>query len=80
MSKALLQIGFLSFFVAAVIFGLQSFSLFDTIGRAFIVFVSVIIVGTIVLTLASWISITRKGDETEASAETPAHSAAGNKN
>jgi hypothetical protein len=79
MSKALLQLGFLSFFVAVVVFELQGFTLFDTIGRAFIVFMSFIVMSMLVLAFASWISTTHKEISSISGAETPAHSTAANK-
>ena len=60
MNKIIYQIGLLSFFVTSVVFGLQGFSLFDTISRAFIVFIGVVLTGTLLLTALSWLSIEEK--------------------
>jgi hypothetical protein len=60
MNKIIYQIGLLSFFVTSVVFGVQGFSLFDTIIRAFIVFVGVELAGTLLLTALSWFSIEDK--------------------
>lgn len=60
MNKIIFQIGMLSFFVTSVVFGLQGFSLFETISRAFIVFIGVELTGTFLLTALSWSSVEGK--------------------
>ncbi|HVN48876.1 MAG TPA: hypothetical protein VMU30_08670 [Bacteroidota bacterium] len=60
MNKLIFQIGMLSFFVTSVVFGLQGFSLFDTISRAFIIFIGVELIGTFLLTVLSWFSMEGK--------------------
>ena len=52
MNKLIFQIGFLGFCIATVVFGTQSNSLLDTVSRAFIVFVAVIVTATGILSLA----------------------------
>lgn len=66
MNKIIFQIGMLSFFVTSVVFGLQGFSLFETITRAFIVFIGVELAGTFLLTALSWLSAEEK-DKTKLS-------------
>ncbi len=55
MTRTIFQIGLLAFFVSAVIFGLEQEGLFDSIMRAFIVFVSVELTSTLALAATAWI-------------------------
>jgi hypothetical protein len=50
-NKLIFQVGLLAFFIATVAFGLQHNSLLDTISRAFIVFISVVVTMAGVLVL-----------------------------
>lgn len=78
MNKLIFQIGILAFFISAVIFGVQEFSLFDTLARAFIVFIAVVILGIMVMIFVSYLH--EKGDETKhaGTEENTAHSMANN--
>lgn len=78
MNKLVFQIGILAFFISAVIFGVQEFSLFDTLARAFLVFITVVIFGIMVMILVSYLH--EKGDETKhpETEEKTAHSMANN--
>jgi hypothetical protein len=72
MNKIIYQIGLLSFFVTSVVFGLQGFTLFDTISRAFIVFIGVELTGTLLLTALSWLSVEGKKNKlTDSNVNTP---------
>jgi hypothetical protein len=53
MTKVMFQIGLLAFFVSAVVFGTQGFSVMDMVARAFIVFIAVVAGQVIVLVVAS---------------------------
>lgn len=53
MKSIIFEIGLLAFFVSAVAFGSQGSSLFETISRAFIVFVCVELTATAALAIAS---------------------------
>jgi hypothetical protein len=53
MTKVMFQIGLLSFFVSAVIFGIQGLAVMDMIARAFIVFIAMVAGQLIVLVVAS---------------------------
>lgn len=53
MKGIIFEIGLLAFFVSAVAFGSQGNSLFDTISRAFIVFICVELIATAALAIAS---------------------------
>jgi hypothetical protein len=53
MTKVMFQIGLLSFFVAAVIFGTQGLPVMDAVARAFIVFIAVVGAQVVVLVVAS---------------------------
>jgi hypothetical protein len=78
MNKIIFQLGLLGFFVSCVLFGLQGFSLFDAIGRAFLVFIAVIFGGAILLAMISWISSmshhTTRLSEEEIAANSTEHS------
>lgn len=43
MNKLIFQLGLLAFFIATVAFGMQHDSLLDTVSRAFIVFIAVVV-------------------------------------
>lgn len=53
MKTVVFELGLLSFFVSAVVFGAQGASLFDMISRAFIVFIGIELAATIVLAMIS---------------------------
>jgi hypothetical protein len=53
MTKIMLQIGTLAFFVSAVVFGSRGFVLMDTLTRSFIVFVAVVAGQTLLLIVMS---------------------------
>ncbi len=53
MNKILFRLGLLAFCISVVIFGFQNLSLMDTITRAFIVFVSTILIGVLGLLAVS---------------------------
>lgn len=53
MTKVVLQVGMLAFFVSAVVFGTQGLPLFDIIARAFIVFIGVVMVQVVLLIAAT---------------------------
>ncbi len=78
MNKLLFQIGIFVFFVSVVIFGVQEFSLFDTIARAFIVFITIELIGTAVAIYIAYLNEKNKKEEAQQHTETPAHSAANN--
>ncbi len=59
MSKIIFQIGALAFFVSLVAFSTEGFSLIDTVARAFIVFVAVIVALTTLLVLSVYV-VSRK--------------------
>ncbi len=63
MNKIIFQIGILAFFVSAVIFGVQEFSLFDTIVRAFVVFMAVELIGTAVVLVMAYLQSKHSQDE-----------------
>jgi hypothetical protein len=60
MNKIIFQIGLLAFFVASVIYGVQGYPLFETVIRAFIVFIGSELIGALVLTAVSWIAVEPK--------------------
>jgi hypothetical protein len=60
MNRILFQLGLLGFFGACVFFGLEGFPMFESIGRAFIVFIAVVIAGTTLLGLTAWIALGSK--------------------
>jgi hypothetical protein len=80
MNKIIYQIGLLSFFVTSVVFGLQGFSLFDTISRSFIVFIGVELTGTLLLTALSWLSVEGKNKNKLTDADVTASTVATKKN
>ena len=43
MSKTIFKLGLLSFFVATVVFGTENHSLIETLSRAFVVFIGVVV-------------------------------------
>jgi hypothetical protein len=53
MTKVMFQVGLLAFFVSAVVFGTQGFSVMDMVARAFIVFIAVVAGQVLVLVVAS---------------------------
>lgn len=56
MKKIVFDLGVLGFCVAAVVFILQGYDLFETLGRSFIVFVGVELAGTVGLAAANMAS------------------------
>jgi hypothetical protein len=56
MKKVVFDLGLLAFCVAAVIFVMQGYDIFETLGRSFIVFVAVELTGTMGLAAADWAS------------------------
>ena len=54
MRKMIFEIGLLAFCVSAVVFVLQGYGIFDTLGRAFIVFVGVVLTGVVGLAVSAW--------------------------
>jgi hypothetical protein len=54
MRKVIFELGLLAFCVSAVVFVLQGFGIFDTLGRAFIVFIGVVLTGAIGLAVSAW--------------------------
>jgi hypothetical protein len=60
MNRILFQLGLLGFFAACVFFGLEGFPIFESIGRAFIVFIAVVVAGTTVLGATSWLALSPK--------------------
>ena len=71
MTKILFQIGLLAFFVSSVVFGLQGIPIFDTITRAFVVFIGTVLIGALVLILTSRIAVAgiKSGEEENAQIE-----------
>lgn len=53
MTKVMVQIGLLAFFVSAVIFGTEGLPIMDAVARAFIVFIAVVGAQVVVLVVAS---------------------------
>jgi hypothetical protein len=53
MTKVMVQIGLLAFFVSAVIFGTEGLPVMDAVARAFIVFIAVVGAQVVVLVVAS---------------------------
>jgi hypothetical protein len=53
MKTVVFELGLLSFFVSAVVFGAQGASLFDMISRAFIVFIGIELAATTILAMVS---------------------------
>lgn len=51
MNRVIFQLGLLAFFIATVAFGLQHDSLLDTVSRAFIVFITVVVAAAGVVAL-----------------------------
>jgi hypothetical protein len=51
MKTVVFEVGLLGFFVSAVVFGAQGTNLFDTIARAFIVFIGIELAATLVLAM-----------------------------
>ncbi|MCU0412439.1 MAG: hypothetical protein MUF82_07910 [Bacteroidetes bacterium] len=49
MKKLVFELGLLAFCVSVVVFVLQGFDIFDTLGRSFIVFVAVELIGGLIL-------------------------------
>ncbi len=54
MKKAIFEIGMLGFFVSTVIFGIQGYTLFQSISRGFIVFVGIELTAALALAASSW--------------------------
>ena len=52
MNKLIFQIGLLAFLISTVIFGTEDYPLIDTIARAFMVFIAVIVTTACVLTVS----------------------------
>ncbi len=55
MNKIIFQIGALAFFVSLVAFSTERYSLLDTVARAFIVFISVIVALMMLLVLSVYV-------------------------
>ncbi len=53
MTKVVIQVGALAFFVSAVLFGTQGLPLFDIIARGFIVFIAVVTGQIVILMVAT---------------------------
>lgn len=64
MTKIVFQVGFLAFFVSAVLFGTQGLPLFDIIARGFIVFIAVVTCQVVILMMAT--SMKRKAAQVPA--------------
>lgn len=79
MNKVLFQIGALAFFISAVVFSIRQYPLFDTVARAFIVFMTVELIGTAVLVLVTYVQSKQKTPSQAENQETPAHSPAQSK-
>ncbi len=60
MKKAIFEIGMLGFFVSAVVFGMQGFTLFQSISRGFIVFVGIELTVALGLAASSWFAAEEK--------------------
>ena len=55
MNKIIFQIGALAFFVSLVAFSMEKYSLLDTVARAFIVFIAVIVALMTLLVLSVYV-------------------------
>lgn len=75
MNKLLFQIGALAFFISAVVFSVQQFSFFDTIARAFIVFMAIELLGTALLVVVSYLQAKQKPATETEQTETQSRSA-----
>ena len=71
MNKLIFQFGMLAFLIALVVFGTEHYSLVDTVARAFIVFIGVVITSASVLTVGVFIA-TRGKEVESAGSQTPA--------
>ncbi|MCX7984354.1 MAG: hypothetical protein N3A63_05580 [Bacteroidetes bacterium] len=78
MNKLIFQIGILAFFISIVIFGVQQFSLFDTLARAFIVFITVVLFGILLVVFVTYIHEKNETTKQSESHNTAAHSVANN--
>lgn len=67
MNKLIFQFGLLAFLIALVVFGTEHYSLIDTVSRAFIVFIGVVLASASVLTVGVFIAT--KGKDAEPAGE-----------
>jgi len=74
MNRIIFQLGLLAFFVACVLFAIEGFTIFAAIGRAFIVFIAVILAGAALLVVTSWVAVVARQHVDEAEDESAAPS------
>ena len=60
MRKVIFELGLLAFCVSTVVFVLQGYGIFDTLGRAFIVFIGLVMTGAVGLALSAWYAVDLK--------------------
>ena len=70
MRTIVFDLGLLGFCVGAVVFSLQGYGVFDVLGRAFIVFIGVVLTGVFSLAASAWFASGMDPEDGTADAQT----------